>query len=213
MRPLVIVGWGGFGREVQSLVVALHRVQATSCDVVGFVDDAPSVADVDRVQSLGGRILGPVEWLLAQEAPTHVVIAIGSAEVCRDLAQKLARPHISFPVLVHPHATIADRVTVSDEGSIVAAGMRVNTNTAIGRHTNLDQNATVSHDSFIGEFSRLKPQACVSGDVEIECGCLVGANASILQAFRISRSSTVGAGGCVTRDVAPYSIVKGIPAR
>jgi serine acetyltransferase len=77
----------------------------------------------------------------------------------------------------------------------------------------IDQNATIGHDTTIGAFSRLNPQACVSGSVKIADGVLVGASATVLQGLSVAARATVGAGSVVVRDVAADSTVKGVPAK
>ncbi len=47
----------------------------------------------------------------------------------------------------------------------------------------------------------------------IERGASIGANATILPSIRVGRYSMVAAGAVVTRDVAPFSLVVGAPAR
>ena len=47
----------------------------------------------------------------------------------------------------------------------------------------------------------------------IEDDCWIGAGAVILAGARIGRGSIVAAGAVVARDVAPFSIVGGVPAQ
>lgn len=47
----------------------------------------------------------------------------------------------------------------------------------------------------------------------VEKGASIGANATIICGVRIGRYAFVGAGAVVTRDVAPYELVVGNPAR
>lgn len=49
--------------------------------------------------------------------------------------------------------------------------------------------------------------------ITIEDGVWVGARSIILPGVRIGRGSTVGAGSVVTRDVEPFTVVAGNPAR
>lgn len=49
--------------------------------------------------------------------------------------------------------------------------------------------------------------------VRIENNVWIGAGAIILDGVRIGQGSVVGAGAVVTRDVAPHTIVAGVPAR
>jgi UDP-2-acetamido-3-amino-2,3-dideoxy-glucuronate N-acetyltransferase len=47
----------------------------------------------------------------------------------------------------------------------------------------------------------------------VEKGATIGANATIICGVKIGRYAFVGAGAVVTKDVAPYSLVVGNPAR
>lgn len=51
------------------------------------------------------------------------------------------------------------------------------------------------------------------GDIVIEDDVWIGANAVILPKVRIEKGAIVGAGAIVTKDVKPYSIVGGVPAK
>ncbi len=51
------------------------------------------------------------------------------------------------------------------------------------------------------------------GGVKIEDDCWIGAGAIILNGITIGKGSVVGAGAVVTKDVEPYTIVGGNPAR
>ena len=50
-------------------------------------------------------------------------------------------------------------------------------------------------------------------DIVIESDVWVGANATILRGVTVGQGSVIAAGAVVTRDVPPYSIVGGVPAR
>lgn len=58
---------------------------------------------------------------------------------------------------------------------------------------------------FAGHLSR--------GPIVIEDNVWIGANCTITDGVRIGRDAVVGAGSVVTRDVAPFDIVAGVPAR
>lgn len=51
------------------------------------------------------------------------------------------------------------------------------------------------------------------GDVIIEDDVWIGANVLILSGVRVSRGAVIGAGAVVTKDIPPYAVVGGIPAR
>src|ERR1019366_4042542 len=117
--PLFIVGAGGFGREVFSIIEAL-ATSDTVPNCTGFIDDAPSAGDMARVDALGRRVVGSVNDLIARTEPFCAVLAIGSASARRAIADLLSRSPVTFPVLVHPNATLGCEVRLA-EGVVVAA--------------------------------------------------------------------------------------------
>jgi len=66
---------------------------------------------------------------------------------------------------------------------------------------------TLQHDAKSTDFH------CVPGAVRIEDHAWIGARALILPGVTIGEGAVVGAGSVVTRDVPPYVIVAGAPAR
>jgi acetyltransferase-like isoleucine patch superfamily enzyme len=66
---------------------------------------------------------------------------------------------------------------------------------------------TLTHDSQDSAF------AAVAKPVTIENRAWIGARALVLPGVRIGEGAVVGAGAVVTRDVEPFSIVAGNPAR
>jgi acetyltransferase-like isoleucine patch superfamily enzyme len=59
----------------------------------------------------------------------------------------------------------------------------------------------------------MKGQGVDKSFIRIEDDCWIGVNSSVLAGVTIGRGSIVAAGAVVTKDVAPYSIVGGVPAR
>jgi len=209
--PLFIIGAGGFGREVFSIIEAL-AADGGLARPAGFIDDAPSPLDLERVEALGSVVVGSVHDLVLRTGRFSAILAMGSASDRRNVAGLLSHSPVTFPVLVHPDTTLGCGVRLA-EGVVIAAGSRLSTNIDVGRHVHIDQNAVVGHDCTLEDFSRLNPQACVSGAVRIGSGALVGANATVLQGLDVGEDAIVGAGAVVTRPIQSNTTVKGVPAR
>jgi len=208
--PLFIIGAGGFGREVSSIIEALRS--ATSMpQVAGFIDDHPS-ADLKNLATLGSRVVGSIDDLVRRAEPFSAVVAVGSAVDRETTVDLLAHCPVAFPVLVHPDATIGCDDYLA-EGVVVAAGSRLSTNIHVGRHVQIDQNAAIGHDCNLGDFARLNPQACVSGSVTIGRRAMIGANAIVLPGLSVGDDAKVGAGAVVTHSVEAATTVMGVPAR
>jgi sugar O-acyltransferase (sialic acid O-acetyltransferase NeuD family) len=218
---LVIVGAGGFGREVYDVVEAMNAA-GSAIDLVGYADDA-STSDA-LLCRLGTSRLGDVDALCgpteATDAPTGTevgpdvgyVIAIGAGAVRRRLDERLTAARRRALTLVHPMATVGSDNRIG-EGCILTAGSRVTTNITLGRHTQLHVNATVGHDSVLDDFVSVYPGATVSGNVHLAEGVTIGTGANVLPGVSVGANAFVGAGAVVIGDVEPGATVVGVPAR
>jgi acetyltransferase-like isoleucine patch superfamily enzyme len=85
----------------------------------------------------------------------------------------------------------------------------------IGDYVRIAAHTTVIPANHV--FSSTAVPICRQGltrqGIHIEDDVWVGANVTILDGVRIGRGSVIGAGSVVTRDVPPYSIAVGNPAR
>lgn len=87
-------------------------------------------------------------------------------------------------------------------------------NCAIAEHLTIH---TGNHARVIGTFvsditEETKPDG-YDQDVIIEKDVWIGANVTILAGVTVGRGATIAAGAVVNKDVPPYSIVGGIPAK
>lgn len=85
----------------------------------------------------------------------------------------------------------------------------------IGNHVNLAQNITVTglNHNFSDVTRRIDEQGVSTKLVTIEDDVWIGANSVILAGVTVGKHSVVGAGSVVSRDVPPYSLCVGSPAK
>lgn len=210
--PIVVVGAGGFGREVLDIIEALNAAGAT-LHLLGSVDD--SDATTLLLARRGVAHLGPIDEYIAGLTPDVIpgfVIGIGAGAVRRSIHTRFTNAGFTPAVLVHPMATVGGDSRIA-AGGILAAGARVTTNITLGRHTQLHVNATIGHDCVLDDFVSVYPGATVSGNVHLAEGVTIGTGASVLPGVSIGPGSFVGAGAVVTKDVDPGLTVVGVPAR
>ena len=88
-------------------------------------------------------------------------------------------------------------------------GLKIGNNVSIATGTVI----VPANHNFSRRDVPFKLQGSTGHGIALEDDIWVGANATILDGVRIGKGAIVGAGAVVTRDVAPYTIVGGTPAR
>lgn len=127
-------------------------------------------------------------------------------------------PDLSAAAFVAPNATVMGWVEVGPGASIwYGAVVRADVEKIIiGASSNIQDGAVLHGDpgklTILEEFVTVGHRAVVHG-AYIERGCLVGIGAVVMDGVRVGTGSTIGAGAVVTKDVPPYSLVVGIPAK
>lgn len=117
-------------------------------------------------------------------------------------------------------------------------GIEIGHNVFIGKYVSLDTDLDIGNDvlianlvGFIGRYDHdysvvgvpMKDAPWI-GDADylgpgrglkviVEDDCWIGFNAVLLSGVRVGRGSIVAAGAVVTKDIPPYSIAAGMPAR
>jgi acetyltransferase-like isoleucine patch superfamily enzyme len=90
-----------------------------------------------------------------------------------------------------------------------AGGVRIGRNVLIGQR--------VSFHSENHRFERadlpIKEQGVTRRGIVVEDDCWLGAGCIVLDGVTVGHGSVVAAGSVVTRDVPPYSVVAGVPAK
>lgn len=120
------------------------------------------------------------------------------------LSGNMRNVYVYDNVGIGPHALLS-----TPNAKIIIKG-----NCAIAEHLTIH---TGNHARVIGKFvtditEANKPEG-YDKDVIIEKDVWIGSNVTILAGVHIGRGATIAAGAVVNKDVPPYSIVGGVPAK
>jgi UDP-2-acetamido-3-amino-2,3-dideoxy-glucuronate N-acetyltransferase len=105
---------------------------------------------------------------------------------------------------------------------VISPGVRLGRNVKVQNNVSIYTGVICEDDVFLGPsmvFTNvINPRSAINrkdqyGSTIVEKGATIGANATIVCGIRIGKYSFIGAGAVVTKDVKPYALVVGNPAR
>lgn len=214
-QRIVIVGAGGFGREVASHIrdintYAVDHGLPEQWEILGFIDDG--VPDLELCRLFGLEHLGGSDAFASLPSGTSYITAIGNGAVRRLIAERADAAGLSAATLVHPDTTIGSLVTIG-EGTIICPGARITCNLEIGKHCQVNLSVTIGHEATINDYATIFPLAAISGFVTLGEATTIGANSVINPGVTVGEGAFVASGSAVNKDAEPYTLVAGVPAK
>ena len=205
-RRILIVGAGGFGREV--LQWALAAWPTRSSLLAGFLSDDPNRLDgfatgLSVASSVDDYRPVPGDYLL---------LGIGVPYARRRVAERLALRGVQFMSLIHPSAVVASTAVIG-QGSIVCPFAVISDSAKLGRCVLVNYHASLGHDSAVGDYAVMSPYAGLGGGAKIGDEVFLGLHASVGPGRVVGARSKVSANSCVLADAMDDSIVFGVPGR
>lgn len=209
MKDIVIVGAGGFGREVKFIIDRINKINL-SYNLLGFYDDNKDLPDIIN----GAPYLGDLKSLISNTKPISVVLGIGDPNIKSKIVNRLiVNDSLSYPNIIDPGAIIGDDKINLGKGNVICCGVIMTCNIDIKDFTTLNLSCTVGHDTIINDFSSFMPSVNISGEVVIEKGVYVGTGAKIINLLSIGQHTIVGAGAVVAKSLPANCTAVGIPAK
>jgi hypothetical protein len=168
---------------------------------------------VDNVGAADPELPNLVPEFTVLDRSVEFVLGTGSSEARRASAVATHTAGWTNPVaLVDATSTVPRSANVS-HGAYVNAGVVVGARARIGCFANINRAASIGHHTVVGDFVHIGPGVTLAGEITIGAGAFVGAGAVVLPRLNIGAGAIVGAGAVVTKDVPPFSVVVGSPAR
>ena len=203
---IIIVGAGGFGREV--LHWARDAWPEHASRIAGFLS-----AERDRLTCHDGslEILADPDGYEPQSGDA-LLLAIGIPIVRRQVAESLMSRGAKFLTLVHPTAIVAPTAAIG-EGSIICPYAIVSDAAQVGAFVLMNYHSSLGHDASAGDHAVLSPYATLGGNAHIGDDVFMGLHASVGPGKRIGARSKVSANSCALSDAPTESIIYGAPGR
>lgn len=122
---------------------------------------------------------------------------------------------------IMPGCVIGERCNIG-QNVVVSPGVTLGNNVKVQNNVSIYTGVICEDDVFLGPsmvFTNvINPRSAIARKnqykpTRVEKGASIGANATIICGITIGRYAFIGAGAVVTKDVAPYELVVGNPAR
>ena len=208
MKDIVIIGAGGFGREVQWLLERINEREKT-WNILGYVDDGKERGTlIDDLPVLDG-----IEFLREVKKPLAVVCAVGASKTRKRIMEGLGgTDYLEFPNIIDPSVRMSERITMG-KGNIVCAGNILTVDITLGDFNIINLDCTVGHDAVLHSYVTVYPSVNISGCVEVGEVSELGTGSHIIQGVKIGSHAIVGAGSVVIREIPSDCTAVGSPAK
>ena len=208
MKNLLIIGVGGFAREIY-----WHAKKSLGYGVdwriKGFLDGDVKLSAADY-ELLPEKVLGDVDSyeICADDVFT---CAIGTPHVRKILIEKILARGGEFINIINTLAEIVPTAKIG-RGVIISPFVGISERAEVGDFVAVNAQTIIGHDAQLGNFSCVMPHVAVSGGCKIGAEVFIGSGAVILPKAKIGDGAKIGAGCVVLKKVRAGATVFGNPA-
>ena len=207
MKTVLIVGAGGFGRELFSWCTH-DPAYGKDWIVEGFLDDNATAL---RAFDLPVEVIGAISDY-RPSGSEELVCAVGLPKIKRKVVETLKSRGARFRQLIHPTVVLGRNVRLG-EGVVLCPGVILTCNNEFGDFVTFNCNASAGHDVRVGRFCTINAHCDLTGFVAIGEEVLLGSGARVIPGRRVGDRAVVGAGSVVIMNVGADTTVFGNPAR
>ena len=205
--PLIILGAGGHARVLAELL----RTQGHH--LLGATDMQPPTAGEIESNLI---YLGDDHAVYTHSTDSILLVngvgSVGPTHTRHALYQRFINAGYRFASICHPSAVISPSARLGAGHQILATAV-IATGAQLGDNVLINTRAVIEHDCTVGDHCHIASGAVVCGDCHIDVGVHIGAGATINQGIRIGTGAVIASGAAVIADVAPYTLVAGVPAQ
>lgn len=208
-KKLLIIGAGGFGREVMAMALDICSVKQVGWEMYGFLDD--NTKALDGVDTLGYGIADTITGHNVSDSCVYAC-AIADYKIRERICGEYIANGAEFIDVIHPTSKIG-RSSRTGKGLIMAPYSCITENAVIGDFVIINGYTGIGHDAVLGDYCTLSAHCDITGHTVLGKGVFLGSSAVIAPSVTVGDGSRVGAGSIVVKRVKPYTTVFGNPAR
>ena len=206
MKKLIIVGAGGFGRELAWWIDDINKVNK-KWDVLGFIDD--DIHALDNYDS-NYKVIGKIsDWKVEEDQ--EFALAIASADLKIKITSLLKSKGAKFVSIIHPTAMVSEYAKYG-EGLVMFPNSKLSCNSEVGDFVTI-LSSLIGHDTYIGDFTTISGGCNIVRNVSIGKRVFLAAGVCIAQDLHIGDDAYLGLGSVILKDVENGATMFGNPAR
>ncbi len=207
MIDLILVGAGGYAREIYEYIIkAINKISSTY-HVLGAIDDNLHALDGKQTDI---KILGTIkDWKV--NGNEKYVMAIASPNIKQKIAQLMEEKGADFVSLLHPKFSCCSGAKYG-KGLVAYWGAGLGPDAKVGDFVTL-LSSGIGHDVQIGDYSTISSYCGINGNVHMGKRVFIGSHAVIAPGIKIGDDAFVCLGSVVVTHVKKGIHVLGNPAR
>lgn len=206
MKEILIVGAGGFGRELLQWIKDINRI-TPKWEIGGFLDDN---LDALNDYEIDYPIVGTIQGYVPKENEV-LACAIANPNIKERVIHVLKQRGAEFTSVIHPTALVSDYAKLG-EGIIMYPNSGINANAKMGDFVTL-LSSGIGHDAVIGDYSTISSYCDITGGVCLGERVFLGSHVTIVPQRRIGSDVYIGVGSVVMTNIKPGYHVMGNPAK
>lgn len=204
---LGIYGSGDLGYGVLILLKECPNVRKEWDEVI-FIDDT-----IDEDECWGCKRFSFENFQRNYSSEqAKIVIAVGEPKDREMLFIRVKKAGYSLATLVHEEAFVTT-TAVLGEGVVVQEGVRVSIQSVIGKNVYINHRSMIGNNSRVGNHCQICANVMLEGNIQMQDAVFAGDSVSIKNRTTIGEHSILSAGSVVLKDVQPYTVMMGNPAR
>lgn len=207
MKDLIIVGAGGFGRELLQWVKDINKLE-NKWNILGFLDD-----NLNALQgySCDYKVIGTIkEWRPTDNQ--EFAMAIANPDIKENVSEYIKSRGGKFVSIIHPSATIGDFNELG-EGLVMYPNSRITVNVRIGDFVTVLGNTCIGHDAKIMDYCTLSGSCNITRSVVLNSKVFLACNVNVVPERKIGEGAYVCAGSTVMTNIRSGYKVMGCPAK
>lgn len=197
MRNLILVGAGGFAKELYGYIKDdIYKGFLQDTVIKGFLVDFPEDhKKLNVIEPYLGKIQD-CEFM----TDDFIIIAIGENPGREKVIDILEKKGCQFYTYIHSSAFIDFSANLG-KGVIICPNAMVNANTFVSDFSVLNIYSSIAHDSIIGYNSILSPYATLNGHVKVGKNLFMGTRSTVLPKVIVGDKCTISAGTIISKSM------------